>query len=463
MSDSEISNPDDPQPGPSQPKKRKVAAPAEWKFPASKKKRNLGQAYTGMTGRKVEDRKIGPPCKDDCYSKVTRPVIESIHKDFWAIGDFVLQNAFIQKHCKKIAVKRRHVKLDPGATLRRQFSIDCTLSYGGTVHKVCREGFLNVLGITARRFRAAMANVTESGTPEAKKRGNYKRSSKLEEGKDRVREHIQSFPTVSSHYTRAKSPHMRYLDTDLNVALMCTMYNEWMQDNHPTETIMKECIYRQVFKEFRLSFKPPMTDTCSRCDELKVVITTSTRNKDERQKAAAEEALKDHQDLAARGHRLMKKMAQESADDVRVVCVDLQQTLPIPRLPTSVAYYKMKLWMYNLAVTNLKTGQSTCFVWYEVTGGRGSSEVATCLGQWVELEKAKGNFEKLVVFSDNCGGQNKNINIILSYMSVIHSGALKKVDHYYLVPGHSYMACDRAFGLIEKRIRAKNMIYSFED
>lgn len=256
---------------------------------------------------------------------------------------------------------------------------------------------------------------------------------------------------------------MRYLDTDLNVALMCTMYNEWMQDNHPTETIMKECIYRQVFKEFRLSFKPPMTDTCSRCDELKVVITTSTRNKDERQKAAAEEALKDHQDLAARGHRLMKKLAQESADDVRVVCVDLQQTLPIPRLPTSVAYYKMKLWMYNLAVTNLKTGQSTCFVWDEVTGGRGSSEVATCLGQWVELEKAKGNFEKLVVFSDNCGGQNKNIIIILSYMSVIHSGALKKVDHYYLVPGHSYMACDRAFGLIEKRIRAKNMIYSFED
>ena len=57
--------------------------------------------------------------------------------------------------------------------------------------------------------------------------------------------------------------------------------------------------------------------------------------------------------------------------------------------------------------------------------------------------------------SDNCGGQNKNINMILMYLREIHSGCFTEIDHY------SYMACNRAFGSIEKSVRATGDIYDF--
>ena len=35
-------------------------------------------------------------------------------------------------------------------------------------------------------------------------------------------------------------------------------------------------------------------------------------------------------------------------------------------------------------------GKATMFVWDEVTGGRGSDEVATCLMKWISMRKQEG-------------------------------------------------------------------------
>ena len=69
--------------------------------------------------------------------------------------------------------------------------------------------------------------------------------------------------------------------------------------------------------------------------------------------------------------------------------------------------------------------------------GRGSIEIALCLLKWIDSEFAKGEqFNKLKIVSDNCGGQNKNINMILMYLREIHSGRFTEIDHYYLLPGN---------------------------
>lgn len=82
----------------------------------------------------------------------------------------------------------------------------------------------------------------------------------------------------------------------------------------------------------------------------------------------------------------MKELAKDEDKDVRVICVDLQQTLPIPKLSISVAYYRYKLWMYNLCVHDLKTNKSNMFAWDEVTVGHGSIEIANCLKKWTVNE-----------------------------------------------------------------------------
>lgn len=40
-----------------------------------------------------------------------------------------------------------------------------------------------------------------------------------------VEQHVRSIPSVSSHYTRAKSPHGRYLDSSLSVPKLFDVKN----------------------------------------------------------------------------------------------------------------------------------------------------------------------------------------------------------------------------------------------
>lgn len=59
----------------------------------------------------------------------------------------------------------------------------------------------------------------------------------------------------------------------------------------------------------------------------------------------------------------------------------------------------------------------------------------------------------MYIFADNCGGQNKNRTVIAGNLRLIHCKYFERIEMSYLVSGgHSYMACDRAFGVIETAI-----------
>ncbi|KAG0725379.1 Glyoxylate reductase/hydroxypyruvate reductase [Chionoecetes opilio] len=207
-------------------------------------------------------------------------------------------------------------------------------------------------------------------------------------------------------------------------------------------------------------FRAPKMDTCTICDTLQMALSNATT---EQEKADQQAKLDDHQREAKKAQDYMKRLQDDNDPETRAVCIDLQQILPTPKLHTSAAYYRRKLWTYNFCIHNLKTKASTMFVWDETVAKRGSIEVASCLHKWMELESAKGDFGRLVVISDNCAGQNKNINLVLMYLRELHSKRLFEVNHVYLVPGHSYMACDRAFGNIERKITNQGVIYTPDD
>ncbi|KAK8376587.1 hypothetical protein O3P69_009894 [Scylla paramamosain] len=315
-------------------------------------------------------------------------------------------------------------------------------------------------GVTSRRVYNAVDRVNPTGTPRADRRGKHvpKHAMPLSR-KNLVECHIKSFPTVSSHYTRAKSPLMRYLDTEMTMKKMYFLYKEWLFDNHEDEEPVTFSYYKKVVQGFRLGFKPPSTDTCSKCDRYEV----SKKDANTEEEAQGIQAQWDeHLSFAKEGMKAMADMQKDNDPDTRCICLDLQQTLPVPRLCTNIAYYKRKLWVYNLCIHNLKTKKNTFYVWDEMNAGRGSVEVATCIARWIEDEQKEGSFTTLKIVSDNCGGQNKNINIILFYLRLIHSTTLQNITHTYLIPGHSYMACDRAFGHIEKYIRRVVNIYDLK-
>ena len=435
----------------------------QWAQNVAKKKRNSGEAYVSRaTGRHIPARSVGPPCKDGCLSKITMPIVQKMHEAFWAIGDFGLQNSYIQKCVQRKPVKRpRSKKQGPDdSESRRSFTNVYSVTYAKVTHVICLRGFLSVFSISEKRVRNALAAVSPTGTPRGDMRGRHPCPRKIaQEAVNRVLQHIHSFPTVSSHYTRAKSPNMRYLGGNLNIKRIYRLYLLWMEENYSDEGRVKLSFYRLKFRNLNLGFQPPMTDTCSRCDHLKVALGAAL---DETSRKSLQKQLDEHVAMAKAGQTKMKRLGMTADDNTHVICLDLQQTLPLPRLSTSVAYYQKKLWMYNLCIHDLKKKKSEFFVWDEVVGGRGSSDIASCILKWVNHAWDSGErFTKLQIVSDNCGGQNKNINIILMYLREIHSGRLTEIEHYYLVPGHSYMACDRAFGNIEKAVRVSGDIYDF--
>jgi hypothetical protein len=109
------------------------------------------------------------------------------------------------------------------------------------------------------------------------------------------------------------------------------------------------------------------------------------------------------------------------------------------------------MWTYNFCVDNIKTGASTMYIWGEITGKRGSCEIASFISHYLENfvdEKVKS----VIIFSDNCAGQNKNLNVVLSYFILIHKGRFETICHVFLMPGHSMMGCDRDFSHIKLKI-----------
>ena len=97
--------------------------------------------------------------------------MKDIDESFWKIGDYSLQNTFIQKYAVVNEVKRRRVVASAERPLKRS----CTRSYSfvhrSVTYSVCALAFRNILGISSKRVHLALNAVTATGTPHGDRRG----------------------------------------------------------------------------------------------------------------------------------------------------------------------------------------------------------------------------------------------------------------------------------------------------
>ena len=71
----------------------------------------------------------------------------------------------------------------------------------------------------------------------------------------------------------------------------------------------------------------------------------------------------------------------------------------------------------------------------------------------------------LIAYSDSCGGQNRNINIVCLWLHIVSSLEFsnKMIDHKFKVSGHSYLPNDRDFGGVEPARKRVSSLYVPED
>ena len=71
----------------------------------------------------------------------------------------------------------------------------------------------------------------------------------------------------------------------------------------------------------------------------------------------------------------------------------------------------------------------------------------------------------IIVFSDVCGGQNRNINIACLWLYIVASSSFSYtlIDHKFMISGHSYLPNDRDFASIETENRKTQHVFVPDD
>lgn len=97
--------------------------------------------------------------------------------------------------------------------------------------------------------------------------------------------------------------------------------------------------------------------------------------------------------------------------------VDLQKCLPTPLLKNAQSFYSLELWTFNFTVYDSSTKSASCYVWDESQAGRGGNEIGSCLRKFILSLNCE--VKKIIIWSDNCPSQNRNIQIIMCYLSIL--------------------------------------------
>jgi len=182
--------------------------------------------------------------------------------------------------------------------------VSCTVSSGNCI-RVCKQTFCQVHGIRKRRVENLCAAMTSGVLSCSDDRGNRPHAVS-ENLKEQVRQHISSFPSRESYYSRQSNKDRKYLPEGLSIACMHRFYLEKhepdLQDGEKPK--VKEWLYRKIFtEEFNIGFGYPRSDTCETCDLLKVAVDNT---EDEQKRIQLQTELAAHHENAAKGYESLQ-------------------------------------------------------------------------------------------------------------------------------------------------------------
>ena len=309
--------------------------------------------------------------------------------------------------------------------------------------KVCKKMSLDTLDISDRFVATALTKKNSLGTCDAEKRGKQsQRANSKDSEKEEIRRH-NSFPRVESHYTRRDSTR-EYLESSLSLQKKYDMYVKKRQDEG-CKTPASETTYRNVFnREFNISFHKRMKDRCDVCATYENGCFTEAEDED----------YKKHIQMKEESRQLKHevKAAVKINPCLAAAVFDLEEVLPTSSSVESCLYYKRKLNMYNLTVYDYRNGQGYFNVWAETTAMRGSNGIASCVYRYLERISKEG-VKKVTLFSDSCGGQNRNKNFLTTLWYALSKFEFEEIEHIFFVSGHSQNNGDSMHSVIERSSR----------
>lgn len=423
--------------------------PQCWKKNKAAILREKGEAYLSCSGKEIQKKTptLGMLCNNKCpfhcNDKFNRHQREHIFFDFYKL-DTNAKNAYLYNCISIMPVQRQRT----GAKTHKTSSFTYLVKNERENVRVCKTALAALFRVGRGKIDHIQKSIKAGySVPPPDRRGKHtNRPHKIAaQVSEYIESHIRSFPCEESHYSRNKNIHKKYLSPLLSIKKMYELYlAEVNNDGKPDNFKVAECTYRHIFSsKFNLSFGHPRSDTCSTCEMGQV---------NENHAASYREAF-DLQKFDRESSKLRR--------DVAYLTVDLQQTMPLPKLSVSKAFYLRQMWFYNLGVHVITHSKDYAqfFTWTENVACRGSNEVASSLLTLIEFDDSLRSIDHLIIWSDSCSGQNKNATMLFLYQYLILKGYFKVIEHKFPEVGHSYLDSDRDFGRIEINLRKHETIF----
>ena len=461
---------------PKQQSRLKVRRPHTWQRNTTIKDKNAGVEYVSKNIHKEKvirrARRVGPPCKcrQQCYDMIGMENVKRLHDGYYEIPNYNGKNQYLSQLIVQEETKNQQLY---GANNKSRVSHvnHYHVIVDGKQMKVCKVAFLNIFDIGKEKVEVVLKKTNSNGIVEPDQRGKHEHHNQVPEVmREKVFEHIQQMPVRKTHYTVNSNPYMQYLDTQNQETQkwLYDKYCEWLADNYPEVAPVKKSYYLEIYNtKFNIGIKPPKVDTCATCKKLEDGIRDG--NAQGKDTSELQKELEDHKEKAKEAYAHLQEAREKeiwNPAEWYVICMDLQQAHTIPKTNVGVNFYHSKANMYNFCIADVRTKTPKCtfYVWEEYNGKKGSAEIYSCVYKWLEenvlhLEKNKRP-NKLRIIADNCGGQNKSNTLVLALLRLVHLDLFDRIELAFLVPGHTYMPCDRKFGSVARHLKRIDEISS---
>lgn len=393
-----------------------------------------GLEYVTKSGKTVAAKRFhlqhSCKCSKKCSVNIDVLRQKELFDNYYKLLSWNQKTLFLRSCVKLSKPERQKAKMLPLMPLKyKEFTYKYMfLDAAGVSHFVCKHFFCTCLQVTPSRMQRAIK--LQNANPAAVDHRGVSAPANKTKPNDYVflKKFIEKFPKYRSHYRRDDTQR-HYLAPNLNLTKMYGLYQVYAE--FKGQRPISLYVFRHVFyTQFNLAFKKPKSDTCKECDEIacsldSLVVTNAAKRKLEDRKAIhltnVESTCREFKDdvLKARG----------SGGETQCLTFDLQKTLEVPSITTSVAYYKRQLWVYNLCVYDESTNQAHMYVWNESVASRGAQEISSCLLDHIANHVAD-NCKELILWSDSCPGQNKNIKITMMLKKILND---RRSDMKYIV------------------------------
>ncbi|KAF2903827.1 hypothetical protein ILUMI_02348 [Ignelater luminosus] len=272
--------------------------------------------------------------------------------------------------------KRRHEKGEEYISVRNKLvpakRLKTTKNCGNRI-EVCKQFFCGTLSISQKPVYTAHKNPITI-IPKKSRQSKFVKHKISEADRQNVKNHINSFLRIPSHYCRSTSDR-EYLESGLKVTKMHDLYLTKMQELG--QDTVTQSAYRHIFlNEFNLHFFKPKKDRCGLCEEVQLLKN--------------EAKLSDEKQASYESHILEKTIMREERQKDRVdnhkavLCFDLQNVLQCPKAEIGQFYYKTKFSVYNLAAHFSINKKVYCAFWTESTMERKGTDIASALSKIIE-------------------------------------------------------------------------------